>query len=201
MREELSDKQIWEKLVEGNNTMFQYIYNKYTPELFAYGCNFSQDQELVKDCIQELFLSIYKNINKLTPPNNLKYYLLMSMKNQLYMAFRKQKKIDNIEMSGLTFTSDIFTNTAIEEDETKKEISSKIEKLLNSLSLRQKEIIYYRYIQELSISEICEIMDLQYQSAQNLIQRSLMKMRNYTDVIFVLLTFSIKNLFFKVSIF
>lgn len=192
MREQLSDKQIWEKLSEGNDTMFKYIYNKYTPELFTYGCHFSQDQDLVKDCIQELFLNIYNNIKRLTPPSNLKYYLLMSMKNQLYMAFRKQKMVDDIEMSELTFTSETMANTAIEDDEMKKEISSKIERLLNTLNPRQKEIIYYRYIQELSISEICTIMDLKYQSAQNLIQRSLNKMRSYIDVIFILLTFFIK---------
>lgn len=192
MREQMSDKEIWEELANGNNTIFQGIYKKYTPELYAYGCHFSQDQELVKDCIQELFLNIYKNIARLTPPNNLKHYLLLSMKNQLYMAFRKQKMTDNLEMSQLTFTSDSFANAALENQETEKEISSKVEKLLNTLNSRQKEIIYYRYIQELSITEICEIMDLKYQSAQNLIQRSLNKMRSHTEVIFILLTFFIK---------
>lgn len=197
----LSDHQIWDKLVEEDAATFQYIYKKYTPELFTFGCHFTQDQELVKDCIQELFLNLYKNIKRLTSPNNLKYYLLLSMKNQLYMAFRKQKRVSDLEMTELNFVSDTFANTAIEDEETKKEISRKLDKLLNALSPRQKEIIYYRYIQELSIAEICGIMDLRYQSAQNLIQRSLVKMRSCSEVIFVLLTFALKNILFRVSIF
>ena len=53
-----------------------------------------------------------------------------------------------------------------------------MEKILSLLTSRQKEIIYYRFIQEMSMEEICTLMDLNYQSAQNLIQRSLKKIRS-----------------------
>ena len=56
----------------------------------------------------------------------------------------------------------------------------KIKEILSILTPRQKEIIYYRFIQEMSMEEICILMDINYQSAQNLIQRSLKKIKqNY----------------------
>ena len=49
----------------------------------------------------------------------------------------------------------------------------KVKEILSILTPRQKEIIYYRFIQEMSMEDICILMDINYQSAQNLIQRSL----------------------------
>ena len=65
--------------------------------------------------------------------------------------------------------------------------SKKIEKLLSLLTSRQREIIYYRFTQGMSMEEICGLMDLNYQSAQNLIQRSLKKVRQNYDSIEVFL--------------
>ncbi|WP_455786691.1 RNA polymerase sigma factor, partial [Parabacteroides goldsteinii] len=62
-----------------------------------------------------------------------------------------------------------------------------INEILALLTPRQKEIIYYRFIQELSMDEICILMNLNYQSAQNLIQRSLKKVRQNYDSIEVFL--------------
>lgn len=49
------------------------------------------------------------------------------------------------------------------------------------IPVSRKEIIYYRYIQELPMNEICEIMNLSYQSAQNLIQKAFHKISTDED--------------------
>lgn len=81
------------------------------------------------------------------------------------------------------FTDDILfsLNLSVEEqfiaDEKYIIEKEKVSQLLSLLTPRQKEIIYFRFIQEMSLDEICSIMNLNYQSAQNLIQRSLSKLR------------------------
>jgi RNA polymerase sigma factor (sigma-70 family) len=54
----------------------------------------------------------------------------------------------------------------------------KINKIFALLTSRQQEVIYYRFIQELDLNEIAILMDMNYQSVQNLIQRSLKKIRD-----------------------
>ncbi|MFR1274228.1 MAG: sigma factor-like helix-turn-helix DNA-binding protein [Parabacteroides merdae] len=71
-------------------------------------------------------------------------------------------------------------------------INKKVKEILSILTPRQKEIIYYRFIQEMSMEDICILMDINYQSAQNLIQRSLKKSNKITvlsDYIFYCSTF------------
>lgn len=50
-----------------------------------------------------------------------------------------------------------------------------IKRMMKILTPRQREVIYYRFIEELSYDDICQIMGLNYQSAYNLLQRSLQK--------------------------
>jgi len=49
--------------------------------------------------------------------------------------------------------------------------------MLESLTPRQKEVLYYKYMKNLTYDEIGEIMQMNYQSILNLIQRSIKKLR------------------------
>ena len=53
----VSDKELWIDFLSGEKEAFKTIYEKYFPELFNYGCYFLDDEDLVKDCIQDLFVN------------------------------------------------------------------------------------------------------------------------------------------------
>ena len=186
MENKNSDCLLWEKAKTGNRKAFEELYIKYTPELYSYGRIFSDDSELVKDCIQDVFSNILRKIDTLKTPENIKYYLLLSVKNQLFMEFRRLRFNSGIDVANLEFEAEhieygMQTNNELDERKV-----YKLKKLINSLPSRQKEILYYRYFQELSIKEISTLMDVKYQSAQNLIQRSLEKLRKSFDILFLI---------------
>ena len=54
-----------------------------------------------------------------------------------------------------------------------------IHKLEECLTPREKEAIYHRYMHQLSIKSIAELMGINSQSAKNLIHTSIIKMRKY----------------------
>ena len=53
----------------------------------------------------------------------------------------------------------------------------KLQKALDLLSHRQRESIYLRYVQELDYEEVASILEINYQSAKNLVSRTLIKLR------------------------
>ena len=167
----------WERFLSGDNAAYSWLYNEYIQILFRYGSRFTSDSELIKDCIQELFTTLYKNRKHLISPSNVKTYLFICLKNNLMRAIHRKSKFKYMEEETASFlleptVEDQFINN--ESDVIRKNL---VEKILLSLTPRQKEIIYYRYIQELDFAEICALMHLNYQSAQNLIQRSINKIR------------------------
>jgi hypothetical protein len=50
-----SDKKIWDDFRKGKDQALSEIYNQYIQLLFRFGKKFSNDDELIKDTIQDLF--------------------------------------------------------------------------------------------------------------------------------------------------
>lgn len=171
----------WEQFLQGDKNAYAWIYKTYIRELYHYGLRFSADPELIKDCIQDVFTYIYKNREKLTIPDNVKVYLLVALKHHLLRALHKETarnsgdKIDEFINFSMEPTVE-ERYIAVEEDKRQQE---KISETLKMLTPRQQEIIYYRFIQELSYEEICSLMEINYQSAQNLVLRSLKKLKEH----------------------
>ena len=118
----------------------------------------------------------------------------LAMKNSLINALYKEDRYTPYDNEAVSFTLDLTVEEQYLDNEQYACQQKKIQEILNILTPRQKEIIYYRYIQELSFEEICIMMDMNYQSAQNLIQRSLKKVRDMygsIDVFLLLLSVSL----------
>jgi len=75
-----SDTLLWNDFKEGNEDAFRLIYNSHVRSLFKYGCNFTHDEALVKDCIHDVFIDLSKYRSGLSATNNIKLYLYKSLK-------------------------------------------------------------------------------------------------------------------------
>lgn len=185
-----SDQIIWENFLCGDDEAYTYIYREYSQALYAYGMHFTSDKGLVEDCIQDVFIKIFQNRRHLQSTDNIKLYLFITLKNKLFNIFRKDIKYSQIDSLEPVFAAEYTIEDEIIENEREQFLNEKMIRMLEVLSPRQKEIIYYRFVEGLSYEEICQIMDMNYQSTQNLIQRSLKKLRttfSQAEMQFVLL--------------
>ena len=189
-KERYSDQIIWENFLCGDDEAYTYIYREYSQALYAYGMHFTSDKGLVEDCIQDVFVKIFQNRKHLQSTDNIKLYLFIALKNKLFNIFRKDIKYSQIDLLEPVFAAEYTIEDEIIENEREQFLNEKMIRMLEVLSPRQKEIIYYRFVEGLSYEEICQIMDMNYQSTQNLIQRSLKKLRttfSQAEMQFVLL--------------
>lgn len=171
------ENHLWIDFINGDDKCFELIYKKYVGVLFRYGIQFTQNEDIVKDAIHDVFVRIYKNRTQLKKEVNIKFYLFTALKNSLYNTFKREmvfEKLEEQELYNILDHSD--ENKALlnlEQESTRKAILQ----LMNQLTDRQREVIYHRFIEELSMEEIGILMQMNTQSVQNLIQRSLKKMR------------------------
>jgi len=145
---------------------------------------FSSDRELIKDCIQDVFVKLYTNRKKINTTTNIKFFLFVILKNHLYNYFKKELSftpfIKDIDIPKIDLSPE--TQLMIKEEAFLQQ--EKLNHLLKILSPRQQEVLYYRYIEELNFEEIEQLMHINYQSIQNLIQRSLKKIRENNLLLF-----------------
>ena len=167
----------WSQFLAGDNEAYCWIYKVYIQMLFRYGHSFTSDTELIKDCIQDVFTGLYKNRERLIVPNNIKVYLFVAIKTCIQRTLYKESIYERSAMEQVPFLLEPTVEDEFVNNEQYNNQQKKVKEILSILTPRQKEIIYYRFIQEMSMEDICILMDINYQSAQNLIQRSLKKIK------------------------
>jgi len=182
---EYEDMSLWDSFRKGNNEAYTVIYKKYVNTLYAQGFQFTKNKEVIQDCMQEVFTRIYKNRFNLSPTDNIKNYLMASMRNQLLLTLSKEKIHADISFNDSSSSQNI--EESVEEVIISQEemiiLKKEIDYILSALTGRQREAIYYRYIQCLDNEEICSIMNLNYQSLRNILSRSFKKIREHLKII------------------
>jgi len=169
-----SDKIIWNDFRKGENYALSHIYYQHIQILFRYGKKFSNDDGLIKDTIHDLFFDLIRTRTNLGETDNIQFYLFKSFRRKL---------VSNIKKTNLTFVlrDEMLPEAKIvysveqklieKEELTHKEEIMK--KALAKLSLRQREILFYRFTCDFEYNQICEIMQLNYDSARKLVFRAL----------------------------
>lgn len=178
---------LWDNFKKGDDDAFVLIYKRYVNTLYNQGFRYTQNKEIIKDCIQEVFTKIYRYRAKLSATDNVKNYLMASMRNQLLTVIAKEKMHAGASPStpsSLPPQEPVEKSAAeiLEEREDSIALQGKVEYLLSLLTGRQREAVYYRYIECLDPDEICALMKLNYQSLQNILSRSLKKIREHLQI-------------------
>lgn len=167
---------LWQSFLQGDDKAFALLFDEFADLLFRYGTKFVLDQELVKDCIQDIFVKIYNNRANLSQTDNPKYYLFRALKNKLIDELRYNNRFEYKPLQELSFYVEC-SYTPGEDDEDEAEIQEKFEEALSLLSPRQKEALYLRFQMGMSYQEIASLLDIKYQSVRNLVHRAIEKVR------------------------
>ena len=77
---DINTGELWIQLRKGDTGAYGSLVKLYYQDLFKYGSSFTRDEELVKDCMQDLFLSLWKNRETIRDTAFVKYYLLKSLR-------------------------------------------------------------------------------------------------------------------------
>ncbi len=170
---------IWKSFQSGDKEAFAYIYNLHVEVLFHYGTKLTNDDEMVKDAIQEVFLDLYlKREKNKTNPENLKYYLILALKrNLIKKLIRKRKLVEEEPNSDILFEPEYSIEKMIIEHEEDAEINRRVSNALKQLSSKQKETIYLRFSESLEYSEIAKLLNISIESARKQVYRALKSIR------------------------
>ena len=169
---------LWKSFQEGDSKALGHLANHHYKVLFNYATKFTKDRELIKDCIQDLFLFLWDHREKLQSSPFVTIYLLKSLRNNLFKKLNQEKRnaSDDLDID-LPFTEGISPESELIELEMFYENESKLKSLLTSLPKRQQEVIFLKFYEGLSIEEIAEIMDMNRQSVSNLLHRAILNLK------------------------
>lgn len=168
----------WSHFKNGDVKALESIYRTYVGSLINYGLKITTDLDLIKDSIQDLFIELWKSRQNLAETNQPKFYLFRALRNKLSKALSQQSFVSENEMqlsSDHLLTEYVELEIAYKEEQL--QISGTLKQSLEKLPQRQREVVYLRFYHNFSYEAIASMMNMNYQSVLNLMQRALKSLR------------------------
>jgi RNA polymerase sigma factor (sigma-70 family) len=179
---------LWKRYLSGEREALEDILRSHYNLLIQYGKKFTGDKSLVKDCIQDLFLSLWKNRNTIHETPSVANYLVKALRHKLQRKLSRSKNLISVDNGSLEFRNAFQTELSPEAklilEEQTYLLAEKIKQGITSLSGRQQEIIYLRFYLNASAGEIAEIMGISRQSVYNLLNESIGRLKKISEAHF-----------------
>ncbi|MEZ2444594.1 RNA polymerase sigma factor [Chitinophaga sp. RCC_12] len=172
---------LWQRYLSGDAKALENILRLHYNLLYKYGKQFTPDTEAVKDCIQDLFLFLWKNRTAINETPAVANYLVKSLRNRLRRHLSAKKLVLGSEDD---FSFNMLPDQAASSEaklvlqEESQTLAIKIQRSIASLSRRQQEIIYLKFYLNANTKEISEIMGIGRQSIYNLLNEAIKKLGN-----------------------
>ena len=182
MAKELRNKDylqlVWLKFTTGDRSSFEELYREFADHLFAYGSKITTDRELLKDCIQDLFIDLYKYRPKLKNPELLEFYLYKSLKRSIIKRLQKDKHLLSLNQEFNSFDL-IFSieNEGFHDDSPDDHLES-LQKALSTLDDKKRELLFLKFNSSLNYNEIGNLLNIKPETAKKQVYRIIQYLRD-----------------------
>lgn len=175
MKRTLIDIQLLERMaLDSSNASlaFEEIYNHYSKNMFIYAMSVFKDKQICEDIVQNVFIDIWSKRKQLKI-KKLKAYLFKAVKYQIfnYLRDRKISHEDLTRLNLIDISMDVSRKLEFEE------LEELIDKEVNKLSSRCRQIFVLSRYQHKSNKEISSELGISIQAVKNQISKALGSIR------------------------
>ena len=182
-----NDVEDWLSFLEGDETSFIKLYERYYQDLFRFGMRISYDSDLTKDCIQDMFSNLWVKRNTLAEVLYVKAYLFKYISRLLHNKIQKNIK-SKIKAKELLLHAELifdFESKLIVET-SQFEKSKNLHTALTKLTKRQREIIKLKFFEGFDYEEIMEITGLKQKTVYNIAHEAINALKKALLFAFIL---------------
>jgi RNA polymerase sigma factor (sigma-70 family) len=188
------EKEHWQNIETGDQNAYSEVYIFYYKRLYNYGRKFTPDTAMIEDAINDVFIMVWKNRQRLSAINSPQSYLFSSFRNSLFKKLALQQKKFAHSISGEPEEIEFSIESIIIERETDDHLRERIEKALTTLTSRQREAIFLRFYEGVSYAEIATIMNVSVKASYKIMARALAELKDALGIsLLALLSFFAKN--------
>lgn len=181
--EEKSDEELVGLAIK-DQAVFLHIMNRYQAKLLYYIKRISGlSNDEAEDVLQDVFIKIYQNLNDFDTDLKFSSWAYRITHNQVISNFRKiQARPQN---AGIDLNDDSLRGLAADLDIEGKIDNSllreKINKILNNLEYKYKEVLILKFFEEKDYKEISDILKKPMGTVASLMNRAKIKFREEMD--------------------
>ena len=174
---ELADEELIAEFQRGNEAAFALLVGRFKDPLTNFVFRFTGDWDDCNDIVQEAFVRVYRSKHSYKPVARFSTWVYTIATN-LAKTHLRRKKLRNIVPFGTKGRDDKEELYDIPDEDARSDArvessmrEQRIQKALNSLTAKYREVIVLRDVQELSYEEIAAITKLNIGTVKSRINR------------------------------
>ena len=172
----ISETDLVDRFIQGDQTAFELLFLKYYPGLVQYASQFTADQMDSEEIVQEFFVRFWEKRKQNIQLPSLKSYLFLSIKNAC-LNYLKHKKVEQkyiLEMKKLSdhhlvYNPNLYLDT---------ELQDVVTKAIDLLPEKCREIFVMSRVQGLKNDEIASELNLSKRTVETQISKALKFLRS-----------------------
>lgn len=175
-----SERELILAIAEHDPVAFQQLFASYYPQLYPQIKKITQSDLVTEDLLQETFLKVWINRDKLPEIENLRAWILRIAYYQAFTYLRRQS-LHERKVNQLTTSEGTKPGTQTEDLLSFRELKKAVAEAIRKLPPQQKKVYLLSREQGLKNREIADVMNLSEQSVKNTLVRALKLIREEVE--------------------
>lgn len=148
------EKRIIAQIKRGNLSAFDELYAQYSKRLYAFIYGYLKSHENTEEIIQDIFIKIWENRNKLKEDLSFNSYIFTIAKNNIFNCFRKRANEESYKKH-LMYTQDLV-HTKTEDDLVYADLEKLANLAIEQLPPKRKQIFILSRRKGMTYQEIAD---------------------------------------------
>tara|TARA_B100000809_G_scaffold175093_1_gene172391 strand:+ start:1460 stop:2014 length:555 start_codon:yes stop_codon:yes gene_type:complete len=178
---------ILSEISKKNRKVFKTFFNQHYKNLVVYANGYLFDKQASEDVVQEVYIYIWENADRIDIKSSLKNYLYVMVRNRC-LNYLKSIKItdsyDHLDLNISSIAEHVFESTS---EEDKQIVYHQVLKVVDSLPDKMQQIVKLKYLHHYKYAEIAAELGVSLNTVKTQLKRAKVKISEAVTVIALLL--------------
>jgi RNA polymerase sigma factor (sigma-70 family) len=154
----LKDEELARQVQQGEHDAFGTLVERYEQKLLRYGKRFLSNPQDIEDIVQDVFTSAYQNIQSFDVTQSFSPWIYRISHNKFIDRIKKHSRTPVFSLDFDTLFAHPIHDEGAETERERREMRDMIDRALEKISVKYREILVLHYFEELSYKEIGEVL-------------------------------------------
>jgi RNA polymerase sigma-70 factor (ECF subfamily) len=171
--EQHTDQYLLQQLTHNDQAAFTAIYQRYWKSLFREAMNVLRSQKEAEDCVQELFVSLWRRRESLAVTTSLGAYLHTAVRYQCIDIIEKDMKRGGYLKDFTSYLEDHQAMPSVEEEMYARDLAANIDQVMDKMPGKMREVFRLSRHEHLTHREIADRLHISEETVKKQIYLAL----------------------------
>ncbi len=179
LKDSLQEKIQLLKLKNGDSEAFAFFYDQYMTRVYRFVYIRVSDKAVAQDITQDIFLKTWQHLVDKKDIQNFGAFIFRVARNAVIDFYRLSRR-QELPLEYADETEDPYTDQKTDSIDKSIDLQSLLD-LLQKMKPEYQEVLILRYVEDLSIDDIAQIMQKDKNNIRVLIHRALNKLKSLNN--------------------